>query len=164
MTEDQTMQYESQLIPILREGVDIIKMILFKNLRDLLSRKYPDRDPRTIGKLSGVVINDLFGTPNPDPAFVEFERENKGLIEAIIGTLATELELMRIPLTDGLRVQFLCDHQEGIDSTPILQRAKEANLLLVEREVPLPAKFMSLVRKLGGAYDLIVSPEQPTND
>lgn len=152
------MQYESQLLPILREGVDIIKMILFKNLRDMLSRKYPDRDPRYIGRLSGAVINDLFGVPNPDPSFVEFVRENKERIEDIIGGMATELGSMRIPLTDALRVQFLCDHQEGIDSSSILQRAKEANLLLLDREIPFPAKFMSLVRKLGGAYDLIVNP------
>jgi len=152
------MQYESQLIPILREGVDIIKMIVFKDLRDLLSRKYPDRDPHYLRKLAGAVINELFGAHNPEPSFMDFARENKEHIEDIIGSMAKELESMRIPLTDALRVQFLCDHQEGIDSSSILQRAKDAGLLLLERDVPLPAKFTSLVRKLGGAYDLIVSP------
>jgi hypothetical protein len=62
---------------------------------------------------------------------------------------------MRIPLTDALRVQFLCDYQEGIDSSEILQRAKQFNLLILDREVPLPASFLNLARRLGGAFDLL---------
>lgn len=139
----------------MREGVDVIKMIFFKKLKTYLSDKYPDREALYINKLSGAIMNDLFGTPNPEEPFASFARENESLIRKEMENIATEFEEMRIPLTDALRVQCLCDHQEGIDSSSILVRARELNILLIDREVPLPSHFMNLVRKLGGAFNLL---------
>jgi hypothetical protein len=150
------MEYENQLLPILREGVDVVKMILFKRLREYLSRKYPDSGHSYINKLSGAIINDLFGGPNPDQVFVGFAEKNKSRIDEELRNIPTEFEKLRIPLTDALRVQFLCDHQEGIDSSAVLRRARELGILISDREVPLPAKFVSLVRKLGSADELLM--------
>jgi hypothetical protein len=146
---------EQKLIPTLREGVEIIKMIFFKKLKEYLSRKYPDSDQVYIGKLSGAILNDLFGNPNPEEAFASFARTNKDRIETELGNISSEMEEMRIPLTDALRIQFLCDHQEGMDSTGVLTRAREHGVLLIDRDIPMPAKFMDLVRRLGGAFDII---------
>jgi len=149
------MEYENQLLPILREGVDVVKMILFKRLREHLSKKCPGCEHAYINKLSGAIINDLFGGPSPDRVFVEFAEENKSRIDEELRNIPTEFEKLRIPLTDALRVQFLCDHQEGIDSSAVLRRANELGILISDREVPLPAKFVSLVRKLGSANELL---------
>ncbi len=140
----------------MREGVDVIKMIFFKKLKTRLSRKYPDGEISYINKLSGAIVNDLFGTPNSEEPFATFAEENKAHIEAEMKNIATEYEEMGIPLTDALRVKFLCDSQEGIDSSSILFRAEELRVLLVDREVPLPAYFTDMVRKLGGAFGLLV--------
>jgi len=150
------MQLENRLIPILREGIEVIKMIFFKKLKSNLARKYPSREQSYINKLTGAIINDLFGTPNSERTFAAFVDENRSQIEEEIQSLATDFQDMRIPLTDALRIQFLCDHQEGIDSSSVLHRAKELKILIVEREVPLPAQFMSLVRKLGGAFGILI--------
>lgn len=152
------MEFESRLVPILREGVDIIKMIFFKKLRARLVEEYPDRGPEYIGKMAGAVINELFGTTNSDPSFVAFAAENKTACTQVINNIATDFEEMRIPLTDSLRTAVLCDHQEGIDNSAVLARAKELGILLVERELPLPHSFLNLVRKLGASFGLLVPP------
>ena len=149
------MQFESRLIPIMREGVEVIKMIFFRKLKTYLSGKYPDWQTADINKLSGAIINDLFGTPNPERSFSAFAEEYKGRIQEEMNNIATEFEEMRIPLSDALRVQFLCDHQEGMDSSASLFRAEELDILLLDREVPLPAHFMSMVRRLGSVFGLL---------
>ena len=149
------MAFESQLLPILREANNIIKMILFKKLKTYLSNKYSKHEASYINKLSGAIINDLFGTPSSEENFASFAAENKALIDKEIENIATEFPEMRIPLTDALRIQFLCDSQEGIDSSSILSRAKDLSLLLMDREVPLPKNFINLVRHIGNKFDLL---------
>ena len=62
---------------------------------------------------------------------------------------------MRIPLTDALRVQYLCDSHEGINSESILEKAGRMKILISEREAPLPGAFMSIVRSFGVAYKIL---------
>ena len=153
------MELEGQLIPILRDGVEVVKMIFFKKLKAHLARKYPD--PAYSRRLAGAIVNDLFGTPNPEEPFASFVVENRPRIDEEMAGIASNFAEMRIPLTDALRIQFLCDHQEGIDSTSALVRARELHILLVDREVPLPAQFMNLVRRLGEAFGFLAHPPHP---
>jgi hypothetical protein len=148
-------EFESKLLPIMREGVEIIKMILFTELRDSIGQRHSSAPSAYAGRLAGAVINELFGTPNLQPEFVAFAAENKESIEVELQNLADRCEKLRIPLTDALRVQFLCDSLEGIDSTAILNSARDRGLLLVDRETPLPKSFLNLVRRLGAAYGLL---------
>jgi hypothetical protein len=152
----QAKRFESKLIPVMREGVELIRMIFFKELRASLLRKHAG-EPAYAGKLAGAVLNELFGTPNLQAEFVSFAEENKKIIDGELARLPSAFEKLRIPLTDGLRVQFLCDAMEGIDSQNILLRAKELQILIDDREVPLPKNFLSLVRRLGEAYGLLQS-------
>ena len=156
------MAFESKLIPILRDGVTIIKMVFFKELKTHLGKKYPDRSPEYIGKLSGAIINDLFGTPNNQESFAAFVKANQSRIQGEMETIATDFEQLRIPLTDALRVQFLCDSLEGIESEKVLSRAKALDILILDRNTPLPKNFMRLSRKLGVAYKFL--PESCTDN
>jgi hypothetical protein len=151
-------QIQSKLVPVLREGVDIVKMILFKELKPYLSAKYPDEDARFINRLSGAILNDLFGVENLAEPFAGFKREHQPLITAELGALAAQFGELRIALTDALRVQFLCDSREGINSESVLARANEIGVLMIDRDIPLPKFFMNLVRKLGVAHK-ILDPE-----
>ena len=58
-------------------------------------------------------------------------------------------------MTDALRVQYLCDSQEGINSESILEKADKLKILISERDVPLPGAFMSIVRSFGVAYKIL---------
>lgn len=148
--------FESKLIPIMREGVEVIKMIFFRKLRDRFEQKYVDREAAFRSKLAGAVINSLFGTSNPDPAFVTFNTLHQEYIDHELKNIGTDFAEMRIPLTDALRVQFLCDSMEGRDNPSILAQARDLAILLVERDVPLPKNFLALVRRLGSAFNILV--------
>ncbi len=156
------MTVESQLVPSLREGVFMTKMIFFKKLKGRLAQKYPERDAADVSKLCGAIVNRVFGTPNTEEPFATFEAQNSLLIEDEMGRIGTEYADMRIPLTDALRIQFLCDHQEGVDSSSTLALAKSLNILLVDREAPLPDKFLNLVRRLGTSLGFLMPSTEPS--
>jgi hypothetical protein len=148
------MEYENRLLPVLREGIHVVKMFLYKKLREDLSEKYADRERDFVSKLTGAMINELFGTPNPEEPFRSFNRANAETIGEELAALASDYPELKIPLTDALRVQFICDSQEGLENLLILARAKDLNLLLAERDFPLPDQFMKLARTLGETSDI----------
>ncbi len=158
------MEFESRLIPIMREGIEVVKMIFFKELKDYLAGRHPDYDPAYTGKIAGAVLNELFGTPNTQEPFATFVQDNKETISATLALLVNEFEKMRIPLTDALRMQFLCDSMEGDEDQGLLKRAEEFGVLIVDREMPLPHHFMELVRRLGSSYGLLIKPMPKDTD
>ncbi|GKT10348.1 hypothetical protein [Desulforhabdus sp. TSK] len=149
------MEVESNLIPILRDGIDVIKMLFFQKLKTNLAGRYAEAEPAHINRLAGAIINELFGTVHQAGPHAEFAEKNRSSIQQEMGGIPVHFPEMLIPLTDALRVQFLCDCRENVDSTSVLSRAKEWGILLTEREVPLPAQFMSLVRKLGSSMGVL---------
>jgi hypothetical protein len=153
-------EVENRLIPVLRDGINLVKMVFFKELKAHLTQTYPERDPADIGKLSGAILNRVFGTPNTSEPFASFVVDNKALIDQEVGQVAASFEKLRIPLTDALRVQFLCDSQEGLQNEAALKSAQDMGILITDRAVPLPKNFMILVRRIGQAYGLI----EPVDD
>lgn len=153
------MNFESKLIPILREGVEIVKMISFKKLKEMLAKKYPDQENAFITKLAGALINAIFGAPTQEEPFAVFARNHANLIAHEQAKVAAMLAELRIPLTDALRIQSLCDHQEGQDSTATLQQAQYLGILLTDRDLPLPHSFIELVRRLGSSFGLVLPPQ-----
>lgn len=156
-TDDRSgiMEVESNLVPILRDGIDVIKMLFFQKLKTSLAGRYSEAEPSHINRLAGAIINELFGTVHQGGLHAEFAEKNRVCIQQEMGEIPVHFPEMLIPLTDALRVQFLCDCQENVDSTSVLSRAKEWGILLTEREVPFPAQFMSLVRKLGSSMGVL---------
>lgn len=153
-------EFDSKLLPILREAVEVVRMILFKELKDHFLAICPEQADDA-GRLAAGVLNDLFGVINPDPAYADFMTRNRTVIDQVLADFPTRFEKLLIPLTDSLRMQFLCDSREGLgESTEFLVQAKERGLLLDQREMPMPNNFLELIRRLGTAYGL-VSPPPP---
>ncbi len=146
---------ESKLVPALRQGIDIIKMVLFKELKPHLEKQYPKMAIDDINRLAGAIVNTLFGIENLDKTIAGFIRSNEPVIKTEVAGIASNFDHLRIPLTDALRIQYLCDSQEGIDSETVLERAREANILIEDRDVRLPGAFMSIVRSFGIAYKIL---------
>ena len=157
MSAEQTDR-QSRLVGALREGVSLVQMVFFKEVRTELEKSRPELDSKSRLMLAGAITNELFGTPNPEPKFVAFRNERRELIEEELNGLAQSLPHLRSYLTDALRVQALCDAQEGIDDPGVLQAAEALGLLVKERNLPLPSSFMTLVRGLGEQYQLIIAP------
>lgn len=152
------MENKSKLIPVLREGIEIVKMITFRDLREILSRRFPERERQYHNKLTGAVINRYFGIVNPDPEFQEFAHAERQVIDDTLNRLTADLPQLRIPLTDALRTMVLCDQQEEADNSKILSQAQEYGILLVERDLPMPHRFIELVRRIGASVGLVVPP------
>lgn len=163
MTEENS-EKQSQLVEVLREGIGIVQMVLFKELRDLFAEKYPERDVTGRAMLVGAVINRVFGMENPEEKFQKFNKENQGLIEQEMLGLTEHFPQLTKNITDALRVQVLCDSREGQDSTRVLQQAETYGFLLKDRETPLPSTFMTVVRLLGEQHGLTVAPQQIHNE
>jgi len=151
------MEPKSKLLPVLRDAVNIVKMVLFKELKPYLEAKYPRQDSAEISRLAGAVVNELFGTPNNSPYFEQFMADNRLHINNEINGLSVNFDNLRIPLTDALRIQFLCDSLEGIDSGPMLAQAETIGILLADRQVPLPKTFIEMVRRIGAAHNILQS-------
>jgi hypothetical protein len=156
------MEFESRLVPIMREGVDVIKMIFFGRLQAYLNSKYADQNRQTINQLAGAIINDLFATPNLQEPFAGFVEQNRDCIVEEMHLLATVFPELCGPLTDALRVQFLCDSREGIDSTAMLNHARDLKVLVLDRDLPLPKHFLEMVRALGSGLR-ILEPKNPVD-
>lgn len=154
---EQENKIDRGFIPSLREGVDVVRMIFFKQMRDHCVESLPGKESQFYGMLAGAVMNELFGTPNPEEKFAAFVAANREIIEAELGALATNFKELRIPLTDALRVHYLCNYQEGIDGdeVTVLARARDLGVLIEDRDVPLPKGFMELVYRVGKAHGLI---------
>ncbi len=148
----------SRLIPVLREGICVVQMVLFKELRSLLTSKHPDRDSLSVSMLTGAITNELFGSLNREEKFQDFRRKNRADIEQELFSLAQKLPSLAAALTDALRIQALCDNMEDKDSTKLLNHAAEIGLLIQDRELPLPSIFMTMVRSLGDTHQLIIAP------
>ncbi len=159
-----TSQNKSQLIVTLREGVAVVQMILYKELRSHLVQKFPKQDTTYHSLLTGAIVNELFATQNPEEKFHNFRTENLAIIEQELLSLSQNLPALRPSLTDALRVQTLCDHQEGGDSSKTLRNAEELGILIQERELPMPSIFMTRIRTLGEEHGLTIAPVQITQE
>lgn len=161
---DTPEQKASRLIPVLREGVAVIQMIFFKELKAVMEKKHPDKDVAARTMLTGAITNELFGTQNPEAKFREFCQNHRGEIEQEMISLPQELAEFTPYLADALRIQMLCDHQEGLNSEDVLKLAESCRILPKDRELPLPSTFMETVRKLGKEHNLIIPPVEINQD
>jgi hypothetical protein len=143
------MMLENKLIPVLREGIHLIKMVLFKTVRNGVAARYPHQERTFVNQLTGALINELFCTPNQEEPFLSFAVANRSLIAEELQRIAADFPALKIPLTDALRVQFLCDSQEGVDNPVLLTQARDLGILIMDRDIPLPDNFMTLARSLG---------------
>jgi len=153
--EQEQVEFESKLIPILREGVDMVKMIIFMQLRKSLTTSNPDWQRDYSNKITGAVVNELFCLDNTDPEFLKFVEQNHTQVESGLACFCKDQQELFIPLTDALRIMVLCDHQEGVDRSSILQRAGDLGVLLLDRPMAMPNKFIELVRRLGTSFGLL---------
>ncbi len=157
---------DNKLIPVMREAVITVQMILFKALRETVHDRYVDQVEPYHTYLAGAVINNLFGTQPMDEAVAGFATSNRELVERELRELVTHCHQLMPVLTDALRMKTICDNQEGIHSIPSLLMAKALGLLQEDRALPLPSTFMLQVRQLASEYGLIepVSTALPSGD
>lgn len=149
----------SRLLPILQEGIEVTKMVLYRKMAAFIAQRLPDTPATFPGQLAGAVLNDLFASPAELPeAAAGFICDHRALLDQERQAFLAEQPELRIVLTDSLRMQTICDLMAGLPDPNILPRAEGAGVLLSEREMPMPHTFIDMARRLGKANGLIVSP------
>ncbi|MCL1979787.1 MAG: hypothetical protein FWG62_01765 [Proteobacteria bacterium] len=154
---------DNKVIPVMREAILTMQMLLFMVLRQSIHDRYVDWTEPEHTRLAGAVINNLFGTRPADAAVAAFGAANRELVERELRELALTCAPLMPLLTDTLRMKTICDNQEGIHSIPTLLMAKALGILQEERELPLPSTFMQKVRGLAAEYGL-VTPMVPAHE
>lgn len=155
---NSTKEIASNLIPVMREGIEVVKMLCFSQLSASLVARHTHQDKKYCSMLTAAVINKIFGTHNSQEPFASFEVENRNIIETEIKDFAVNFAELLIPLTDALRMQFLCDQMDSHGDDQALKFALQNGLLLEERDLPLPHNFIELIRRIGKAIGVIVPP------
>lgn len=159
MNEKEKQQEKEKLVPALREGVEIVKLILYKKISTQYAEKYRDRGADFGKKLAGAVINRLFAIENPDQKFQDFIKQNNEAIIDEIKNFPNDYKELTIPVSDALRVQFMCDCQDGSEDVDFLKKAQELGVLMVERNMPMPGSFLNLIAKIGVSEGILAPPK-----
>ncbi len=145
---------DSKLLPIMREAVGLVHMVLYIELKNTLSTGKEKKFP-SIKKLSGAVANDLFGILPTDRKLIEFTQKHREIIEDELKKIALSYPDLLPYLTDALRMQTICDYQEGTNTLPTLLRAQALGVLIEDRPTPMPSTFIIHARNLGSKYGLV---------
>ncbi len=152
------MSDENRLVTALREGVGVVQMLLYKELKERLKRENPRREEAEISMLAGAVTGEVFAAKNPEEKFVSFRKNHRAEIEQELLGLKQNIPQLIAVVTDALRIQVLCDYHENKESSALLQQAKNYGFLIGDREIPLPSAFMTSIRELGKRYNLVIPP------
>ncbi len=159
VVKEAAPEFDDKIIPVMREAVVMVQMILYRRLKEDVQTRYQDWSDLDKKWLAGAVVNNLFGTEAADPEVNAFARKQRELIEQELRELKSRVSDLVPHLTDAMRMQTICDNHEGIHSIPCLLMAKELDLLDEERVLPMPSTFMIAVRKLGAEYGLVEAME-----
>lgn len=152
---DNKPMVDNKVLPVMREAVTTVQMVLFKELRQSVHDRYVDQSETFHTQLAGAVINNLFGTQPVDAEVSTFGNSNRELVERELHDLKNSVGNLIPVITDTLRMKTICDNQEGIHSIGSLLMAKALGLLQEERVLPLPSTFMLQVRMLASSHGLI---------
>lgn len=146
MAQTDATAGDSRLLPLMREAVLMVRMLLHRQLLQDFAAQRPELAPEDRVRLAGALINDLFGTVPADESVVAFARAQRALVEAAMRGLAAHSGKLRPLITDALRMHCICDGQEGVNTTASLLMARAIGLLEEERPMPMPSTFMLAVR------------------
>lgn len=152
-------QLDNKVVPVMREAITMIQMVLFKQLQEDIDSRTSDLAENEQRRLAGAVVNNLFGTEPADAEITAFASKNRARVEEELRNIAERFPKLCPFLTDALRMKAICDNQEGIHSIPSLLMAKALGILQEDRALPMPSTFMISVRTLA-AQDGLVKPFQ----
>ncbi len=152
------LPFDSKLIPVLREAIVMVQMVLFRHIKEHVQQDQTLRSQEQ-NWLAGAVLSSLYGS-RAETEVSEFARQHRELIEDELRLLHSYTHDLIPYLTDSLRMQTLCDQYEGKSSLACLVLAKELGVLAEERTLPLPSTFMLAVRQLGAEQGLVEMPQE----
>lgn len=157
-------EFDSKLLPILREAVEVVRMILFKELKEYFVAVCPEQTDDA-GRLAAGVLNDLFGVINPDPAYAGFVERNQAILDQAVAEFPSRFEKLLIPLSIPCGCSFSAIPARGLMRAPSFSPAPgSGGCCWTIARCRCPIIIWSLIRRLGAAYGLVLPPLLPLPD
>jgi len=141
------------------QGVDIVKLVLYKILIDDFSYKYKEKEEKFYKFFASSLINEIFGCHNSETQ--ELFNNNEEIAVKEIKEIGINHPELKKPITDALRV-FIQANQMLDSKTmknndyvmDLYKRAIERGIFIKEGESPSPDTFLKMTEELSNKYNI----------
>ncbi|MBW2594709.1 MAG: hypothetical protein JRC93_01790 [Deltaproteobacteria bacterium] len=138
------------------QGVDVVKLVLYKILTDEFSEKYQNNGEEFYKTLAAALINEIFCCHNEMSRSV-FD-ENKNTVIDEIKNLGTNHPELKRPITDALRASvqanFMLSGKMQDNFEEVFNNAIERDIFIKGGEKPEPKTFLEMTEKLIQKYNI----------
>lgn len=115
-----------------------------------------DQDGDFAMRIASAIVNDLTGSPNPDPKFKKFEKDNASTISGIVAKLRDDEELKDM-ITQTVGVMTTIKIETGDASFianpgKMLEHLKDLGLVTAEGKSPRPETYLPLATQYCEKY------------
>lgn len=141
------------------QGVDIVKLVLYKLLTEQFSKKYQEKGEEFYKTLAASLINDIFGCHSPETK--ELFAKNEKIAVEEIKNLGVKFPELKKPITDALRVFIQANQMLGSNTMKdtdyvmdLYNKAIERGVFIKGGESPSPESFLKMTEELTKNYNL----------
>ncbi len=138
------------------QGVDLVKLVLYKILTDEFSKEYQKEGEEFYKPLAAAIINEIFSCHNEKSRLVFNENKNRVIDE--IKKLGTNHPELKQPITDALRVfsqaNFMLSGKIQDNFQEVFGNAIERGLFIKGGEKPEPKSFLEMAEELVEKYNV----------
>jgi len=141
------------------QGVDVIKLVLYKVLTEEFSKKYKEKGGEFYKTFAASIINEIFGCHSPETQEL-FTKNEKIAIEEIQNLGIKHPELKR-PITEALRVFIVSNQMLGSNTMNdtdyimgLYNKAIERGIFIKGGEAPSPESFFKMTNELSKNHNL----------
>ena len=140
------------------QGVDIVKLVLYKLLTEQFSKKYQEKGEEFYKTLAASLINDIFGCHSPETK--ELFAKNEKIAVEEIKNLGVKFPELKKPITDALRVFIQANQMLGSNTMKdtdyvmdLYNKAIERGVFIKGGESPSPESFLKMTEELTKNYN-----------
>ncbi|MBU1036432.1 hypothetical protein KKF32_00165 [Patescibacteria group bacterium] len=141
------------------QGVDVVKLVLYKVLTEDFAEKYKEKGEKFYKTLATSIINEIFGCHNPESQ--KTFSENKKIVAEEIKNLGTKHPELKRPITDALRVFIQANQMLGSSTMKdteyvvnLFDKAIERGIFIKGGDAPSPEPFLQMMEELIKKYNL----------
>ena len=135
-------------------GVNVVKLVLYKILRDDFSKRYQKEGEEFYKTLAGATVNEVFGS-HSEASRVTFD-ENKETVVQEIETLGIRHSELRRPISDAIRVyiqaSFILSGELPRNYSAIFNNAIDRGVFIGSGGQPIPKTFLAMTEELSKKY------------
>jgi hypothetical protein len=132
------------------QGVDAVKLVLYKILTDEFSKKYQNEGEEFYKTLAAAIINEIFCCHNKKSRSIL--NENKNIVIGEIKNLGVNHPELKQPITDALRVfvqaNFMLSEKTQNNFQEVFDNAIERGIFIKGGEKPELKSFLEMTKEL----------------